>query len=147
MYLEARIHLSKYADEKLRPKEALIRTVLPEMFKSGNMDYVDVMFEAGYWRKANAIHKWFVDHCAEGKDDCRPAYVEREQLVELRNLCEEVLKNKKKAKDLLPPEEGFFFGTPETDDWYFEALTDTIEIIDKCLKLPNHWDFVYKSSW
>lgn len=35
------------------------------------------------WRKANAIHKWFVDHCQGGVDDCRQVYVSSDKLREL----------------------------------------------------------------
>ena len=48
----------------------------------------------GYWRKANAIHKWFVEHVQDGEDDC--AYhneVTKDILEELRDACEEVLTN------------------------------------------------------
>jgi len=51
----------------------------------------DITLRVGYWRKANAIHKWFVDQVAEGEDDCQPVHVERSQLEELKRLCEEVL--------------------------------------------------------
>lgn len=51
--------------------------------------------DIGYWRKANAIHKWFVDNVQDGEDDCKSYYVGKEQLEELLNLCKEV---KKKAK-------------------------------------------------
>lgn len=40
-----------------------------------------------YWRKANAIHQWFVDHCQNGNDDCREYDVERSQLQELYDTC------------------------------------------------------------
>lgn len=50
--------------------------------------------EGGYWRKANAIHKWFVDNCQNGNDDCGHYYVSLSQLKELLKLCKEV---KKKA--------------------------------------------------
>ena len=43
--------------------------------------------EVGYWRKANHIHKWFVDHVQEGKDDCRETYVSLPQLKELYDTC------------------------------------------------------------
>lgn len=45
----------------------------------------------GYWRKANAIHKWFVDNVQEGNDDCKSYYVSTEQLEELLNLCKQVI--------------------------------------------------------
>lgn len=52
--------------------------------------YIDE--EVGYWRKANAIHKWFVDNVQGGEDDCRPYYVEAEQLQQLLDICKEVRK-------------------------------------------------------
>ena len=30
----------------------------------------ETSYQIGYWRKANHIHKWFVDTCANGVDDC-----------------------------------------------------------------------------
>lgn len=44
-----------------------------------------------YWRKANAIHKWFVDNVQGGNDDCGTYEVYPEQLSELRDLCKQVL--------------------------------------------------------
>jgi len=44
-----------------------------------------------YWRKANAIHKWFVDNVQNGEDDCKEYYVSIEKLKELRDVCENVL--------------------------------------------------------
>lgn len=51
--------------------------------------------QVAYWRKANAIHKWFVDHCQGGVDDCRNANVSVEDLRELVELCRKVLKTAK----------------------------------------------------
>ena len=47
--------------------------------------------EVLYWRKANAIHKWFVDNVQDGTDDCRYYAVTKEQITELKNICQEVL--------------------------------------------------------
>lgn len=51
----------------------------------------EITEEVAYWRKANAIHKWFVDNVQNGLDDCGEYYVERDQLTELVRLCKEVL--------------------------------------------------------
>lgn len=51
--------------------------------------YVDE--QVGYWRKANAIHKWFVDNVQEGNDDCKSYYLSTEQLKELLSLCKQVI--------------------------------------------------------
>lgn len=50
-----------------------------------------VQVTVAYWRKANAIHKWFVDNVQDGKDDCQTSYVEREKLEELAAACRAVL--------------------------------------------------------
>lgn len=31
----------------------------------------EITEEVGYWRKANAIHGWFVDNVQKGNDDCK----------------------------------------------------------------------------
>lgn len=49
--------------------------------------------EVAYWRKANAIHNWFVNNIQNGIDDCRMYEVKKEQLEELLKTCKEVFKN------------------------------------------------------
>ena len=46
-----------------------------------------IIEDVGYWRKANAIHKWFVDNIQDGEDDCGYYEVAPEQLEELLNIC------------------------------------------------------------
>ena len=99
----------------------------------------------GYWRKANHIHKWFVDNVQNGKDECQRSYVEESKLKNLRTICQTVLDDNKLASQLLPAQSGFFFGGTEYDDYYFEDIKRTIEIIDECLK--DGGDFYYRSSW
>jgi hypothetical protein len=107
-----------------------------------------VSFKVGYWRKANAIHAWFVKHCQAGVDDCNSHSVSRENLMELKDVCTSVLADNSKANSLLPPQAGFFFGSTEINDWYIDDLKLTIEIIDRCLKERlSTWDFSYQSSW
>jgi len=113
------------------------------------LPYIYLEVSVGYWRKQNAIHKWFVDNCQNGEDDCRYSYVSREQLAELKSLCERVLEDRSPdvANELLPPQEGFFFGSTEFDDWYFKGLEEAIGIVDDCLAMPAEWEFEYHSSW
>lgn len=46
--------------------------------------------QVAYWRKANHIHKWFVDNVQDGEDNCKEYYVEKSQLKELVDLCKQV---------------------------------------------------------
>ena len=107
----------------------------------------------GYWRKANHIHKWFVDNVQNGEDDCKEYYVSKEQLEKLLADCELVLKAKKRkemeiVEETLPTQRGFFFGGSEYDEYYFISIKDTIKIIKDILKedLTNA-DIYYHSSW
>jgi hypothetical protein len=50
-----------------------------------------VVEDVAYWRKANQIHKWFVDHVQGGDDDRQEYYVSREQLKELLTTVNTVL--------------------------------------------------------
>ena len=108
----------------------------------------EVCVKVGYWRKANHIHNWFVENCQDGNDDCRDTYVSREQLAELRDLCQKVLENRELAGELLPTASGFFFGTTDYDEWYWQDTVDTVALLNKALnEVPDRWTFYYASSW
>lgn len=50
-----------------------------------------VMAQVGYWRKANAIHGWIVNNCADGVDECQTIRISREQLEQLRFHCKAIM--------------------------------------------------------
>jgi hypothetical protein len=112
------------------------------------MQSAEVKIEIAYWRKANQIHKFFVDKCAGGKDNCEEVYVEREVLQDLLNRCETILKDKSQARELLPTQSGFFYGSTEYDEYYYYDLERTIPILKKILKnAPESWALYYQASW
>jgi frataxin-like iron-binding protein CyaY len=112
------------------------------------LDTATLEVQVAYWRKANQIHKWFVDHVQDGKDNCEEYRVTRDQLQLLLDNCKLVLINKEEAPNLLPPQEGFFFGSYEYDEFYWQDIQDTIDQIEKILnEYPEDWDFKYQSSW
>ena len=43
--------------------------------------------EVAYWRKANAIHRWFVNNVQDGIDECQETIVTRNQLFTLLQIC------------------------------------------------------------
>lgn len=147
MYLNASKYLSDF-DQADREKKETMLNLFPELQVYTKRNPIrEVTAEIGYWRKANAIHNWFVKNIQNGKDDCGKYYVSRESLEELKNLCQRVLADNKLAQELLPPTSGFFFGSTEPDEYYFTDLRSTIEIIDRALALPNGWMIGYQSSW
>jgi hypothetical protein len=102
--------------------------------------------EVGYWRKANAIHKWFVDNTQNGEDNCQESDVSIEQILVLYNLCKKVIKNPEKHRELLPTQKGFFFGNTEFTDYYLEYVKYTKKILKKCLNNPLE-KYQYQASW
>lgn len=54
----------------------------------------DIKEHVGYWRKANAIHKWFVEHIQDGEDDCDyHREVTMDDLMDLQEACAAVLES------------------------------------------------------
>jgi hypothetical protein len=108
--------------------------------------YIEV--EAAYWRKANAIHQWFVENVQDDVDDCETYSVSRDQLRQLVSVCKEVLEDVSKADELLPTADGFFFGDTSYEEYYVHCLNETIDQIEKALlTFPFDWHFEYHSSW
>ena len=108
-------------------------------------------YQVGYWRKANAIHNWLVENCADGVDDCREVYVSRDKAKELLDLCNKVLADHSLAESELPTTKGFFFGSQEYDEWYFEDIEYTKHIMEKVLSFlcEERYDYslIYCASW
>ena len=113
----------------------------------------EISERVGYWRKANAIHNWFVTNVQGGEDNCQEYEVSEEKLNELLANCKEVLQHKGKAASKIPTKGGFFFGGTDYDDGYFEDISDTIKIIEDILaEKPEGQDYLggdiyYRSSW
>ena len=113
-----------------------------------DIKYVDCN-DSVYWRKANMIHKWFVDHCQDGKDDREPYYVSSEQLCELLNACLKIKSNPELAREILPTQKGFFFGGTDYDEDYFSDIEYTIKKLSMLNLMGEDYsfDYYYKSSW
>lgn len=60
--------------------------------------YKTIFEQIGCWRKANHIHKWFVDNVQNGVDECDTYEVTKEQLEDLLSVCKKVLNSSKLVK-------------------------------------------------
>jgi hypothetical protein len=144
MYLNAKKYISEHLEKELSDQINKISI----KGKFGRINYVTS--EVIYWRKANAIHNWFVENCQNGIDECQETYIELEQLEALRFACTQVIQNPEKyAEELLPTCDGFFFGSTEMDSYYIEDLVATREALDRILDDPEarKWDYYYRASW
>lgn len=120
--------------------------------------------ELGYWRKANAIHGWFMANVMDNEDDSE-CDVSEKQCQQLLDTCKKVLastklvkgmiKNGQKivdgklvdvmeegeyledstlAQELLPTTEGFFFGGKDYDQYYWADLEETVKIMTEAVE-------------
>ena len=108
---------------------------------------VHVEVTCAYWRKANQIHAWFVKNVQGGNDNCGEYYVSHEKLKDLLDLVNRALVERN--PNLLPPQEGFFFGGTDIDEWYWQDLKNTKAKLDRVFALPemSKLSFYYTSSW
>ena len=74
MYLEKSIYVGNHYTTR-KVEGSLSITVDDKLLVEGLEDLASVRYRVAYWRKANAIHKWFVDHVQDGVDDCGEYYV------------------------------------------------------------------------
>ena len=157
MYLSAEKYISGYdhntSDERLRFNDVLKASGLAGQQMPGTPS-MTINLTVGYWRKANAIHNWFVTNVQDGNDECQDSHVSREQLEELLSLCRDVLETRDATR--LPPSDGFFFGGIEIDDGYWADIRNTIEILSRVLTVDKlndmvdglgGCDFKYHASW
>ena len=136
MYLTKHIYLAKDQRRKLKISGV-------EGIRAGMV--WEIIQDAGYWRKANAIHNWFVSNVQNGEDDCEKYNVDEEAMKKLLVLVERVLTNHDLAEQLLPTQEGFFFGSTEYDEYYFNDLKATKKILEAALK--DAGSYHYQSDW
>lgn len=150
MYVNAKRYLWDFGDSDDKAIAESIGKQFPEIT---GYRVKQVESEVMYWRKANAIHKWFVDNVQDGIDECQESYIDPQKLYELRDVCKAVLEDRSRAAELLPSQSGFFFGGTEYNEDYFYDVQCTYDWLETLLfvgtfdeKFKN-WDFYYQASW
>lgn len=179
MYLSKKTYVKQWSHNKPEEQfEVSVKkggVTFPDI-KTDRISYVTE--EVAYWRKANQIHGWFVNNCEEVVADVK-YYVTRENLEELLETCKKVVemlnsstKTTKKVVsgwsggeemytdievydtedilEILPPTQGFFFGSDSIDEWYKKDIEDTIKVLEDELSVPTIGygaDYEYYASW
>ena len=121
-----------------------------------------------YWRKANHIHNWLVQNVQSGNDDCGDYSLSISDMENLVDVCDKVLEARSEtvSRELLPTTAGFFFGSTQYDDWYYDEIEYTKDVLEEILRNvkvcdnrpycdyikfvgDDDWDarIVYCSSW
>ena len=177
MYLYKKTYVRQWSHRKPEDQfEVIVKKggVTYPNIKSERISYVTEQIM--YWRKANQIHGWFCQNGDEITPEVSYR-VSKTDLEVLMETCKTVLEVLNKApkktvqvvggwkdgeqymvdvevydedviKDILPPTEGFFYGTYEIDEWYKENIEETLKFLQE--ELPNCEDddeFEYYGSW
>lgn len=106
--------------------------------------------EIGYFRKVNFLVKFFEKKGFDVSNQT-PLAIKRKDVEELLSKCEEVLEDHSKGPELLPTMSGFFFGSTDYDDYYY----DDVEAVRNYVKdrlLPEfdtlkEGEYIYFETW
>lgn len=146
MYLEAKLHLPPYNTELAPVRHAIGQAIgyVPPSSKPVDdptlLEITGVTVRVGYWRKVDPLHQWFVDHVQEGHDDCRPAYVAPDILMELANRLDRVRHDPERAGDDFLLDGDAAMDTSEVDY--------TLQTLQHAQRLQERgWDIYYRASW
>lgn len=177
MYLVKKTYVGNYFKEKAEMVKVVVPKSRSSYIKEIKAERISEIVErVACWRKANAIHKWFVDNVQKGEDDCGEYYVSNEDLKKLLEIVDKVLaasklvggnivdgqtatKNGWKdnvvkgkiiedstvAKRLLPCAGGFFFGSTDYNEYYYQDLVETKKMLTPLLKEDG--EYYYSASW
>lgn len=153
MYLSASKTIGAWHHKK-DDEKALYASILEKIGLLGcrceQSPCLTIKVAVAYWRKANAIHAWFVREVQNGEDEGREHYVPRSKLIELSDLCKLLLESMDEAvaQSKLPPQAGFF-GSSDIKDSYWMDLQNTViqlhSILDQ--KEMDGMEFYYRASW
>lgn len=168
MYLYKKTYVKNWDFKEDNPKHFVSVKLDGKMrqdIKPERVTYIEE--EVAYWRKFNALHGYIVENHAGGVDECQDIRLELSDLELILETLKEVIKSKPNEdgvvtegapnpEDLLPPTEGFFFGSNEVDEYYYEEVESTIEELQKLIdevSVANEeyglWgsEFIYRASW
>lgn len=102
----------------------------------------DQEYQVKYWRKANAIHRWFTqDH---EKDNCTEFPKTIEDIKRLHHMCVTSLKKK---EPVLETSSGFFWGSTEYDGWYWEDIQETADALEVIISHHEEGDEYFYYAW
>ena len=147
MYLEKRTDVRHWSFQKDEEQFEVVIKKGGVTYPSIKSDRItNITEELGYWRKANQIHRWFVENVQDGVDNCGEYFVSKADLQSLLDVCLAVKLDHSQAEELLPAGSGFFFGNTDYDEGYYNDIDHTIVILKEALTDDNA-SYYYSSSW
>ncbi len=91
MYLTKKTDVKKWEFKKPEEQYTVVITKGNGCSNIKEDRIVSIVEDVAYWRKANAIHNWFVENVQQNEDDCEEYALIEEDMIALRDLCRQVL--------------------------------------------------------
>lgn len=104
---------------------------LEELVKKNVDDYYEPY--VAYFRKVNFLFAYY-QNIGKMVDEYY-AFTDKDDIDDIISRCERVLKDHDLANELLPTQSGFFFGSTDFDQWYFDDVKDCLRQMKKYRKL------------
>lgn len=125
--------IAKNYDWKIYPYTKAILD-LPELEERLKKE-VEMAYEEydAYFRKVNFLFAYYQNNGKMVNEWY--AFTDKDDIDDIINRCERVLKDHKQAEYLLPTQSGFFFGSTDFDKWYFSDVKDCLRQMKKYRKL------------
>ena len=105
--------------------------------------------ELGTWRKFNALQNYMEVNFGNGGEDginCKEIYLSEEVIDDLISILKKVSADHSLAAELFPNTEGFFYGSQEYDDNYFEDVERSIVTFEAAKKDSDEC-IIYYHCW
>ncbi len=133
--------------ETITPESPEATPFLPLREYEYSDGFYSIFHEVAYWRKFNALHNWFVQRVQGGIDECQLSEIDVDTLIELIDDLRAVSKGE--VVEDLEPVGGFFFGSTEKDDYYYQRINNALNTFEEILRV---FDFkkcrlFYRASW
>lgn len=103
------------------------------------LPYIDV----AYFRKTNFLMAFFDDF-----DNGEYLEISKDEVDELLNNCERVLADHSLAPELLPTQEGFFFGSTDYDEEYFDKVRNVLDTFTMIMEIVDLSEYsLFITAW
>lgn len=144
MGLDIYFHKRNYSDHN--PNEPIGKD------EEGKNIYEDMGKDIAYFRKVNFLMSYF--NYLEGEDDnCYYKEIERSEIEDLVEDCDYTLQHKAeilegKMTDIpLEPTGGFFFGSTDIDEYFFDEVKDVMDTFKEVLDNLSEDEQVFMYCW
>jgi hypothetical protein len=139
-------------DEERRIHAEIVSAVDASSILEADHPYVVVEITVAYWRKARAIHDWFLSNCVYANNAGYSFHVTRDELWALHDLCVVIpfglaVHGDEYADSRIPNPSWFGGGDEKYGDWYKESLKYTADVIFKLLSDGKNENLAFEYSW